>query len=186
MRYRIDHDLAYQVSDRSVDPMAQMGASVSVSNGEGAAVWQDGPAGKIMPHFKIKGVTSRLVYTDGKTPPTAAVLARRAPSADPVADYAGYRALFPLLAWAGLGDRSISPTCEPHSSRNGGQGAHAIRGTAPHNTSDECVRTRMWAVTCIKGRLGAQPQGLACPTWERPANIVRPGFFDLRYCSGAA
>src|SRR5580704_775873 len=35
-RWRIDHDLAYQVSDRSVDPISRMtGPSISVSNGEG-------------------------------------------------------------------------------------------------------------------------------------------------------
>lgn len=96
-RWRIDHDLAHQVSDCTVDPIYKMTSpSISVSNGEGRPVWQDGPNGKIMQHFKIAGVKSRLVYNDGKTPLTPAQIAARQPSANPVADYADYRALFPM------------------------------------------------------------------------------------------
>jgi hypothetical protein len=156
-RWRIDHDLAYQVSDRSVDPISRMtGPSISVSNGEGGAVWQDGPAGKIMQHFQIKGIKNRLVYNDGKTPPSAAVLARIKPSADPIADYAGYRALFPESEVGNWGwvygvqpaTRILHLTVDK---------AHMLSGARRFTTAgEECSWNQDLSVlTYIKGQWGA-------------------------------
>src|SRR5262249_42999698 len=65
-RVRINHDLAYQVSDRSVDRgTPQLGKRLSSSGGSGTgAIWQAGPAGTIMDHYKIKGVKTRLSVTE--------------------------------------------------------------------------------------------------------------------------
>ena len=96
-RCRIDHDLAYQVSDRSVDaPTSQLGHTAAVAN-TGGQPWTLGPAGKAMQQFKVKGIKTRLRVTD-VTPESRA---RIQPSANPPADYANYRALFPQ---AGLGN----------------------------------------------------------------------------------
>jgi hypothetical protein len=90
-RCRIDHDLAYQVSDRSVDaPTGQLGRTAAVAN-TGGQPWTLGPAGRAMEQFKVKGIKTRLRVTE-VTPES---VARIKPSADPVADYADYRALFP-------------------------------------------------------------------------------------------
>ena len=90
-RCRIDHDLAYQVSDRSVDaPTGQLGRTAAVAN-TGGQPWTLGPAGRAMEQFKVKGIKTRLRVTQ-VTPES---VARIKPSADPVADYADYRALFP-------------------------------------------------------------------------------------------
>jgi hypothetical protein len=156
VRYRIDHDLAYQVSDRSVDPMGQMGASVSVSNGEGRAVWQDGPAGKIMPHFKIAGVKSRLVYSDGKAEQSPEAMARRAPSANPVADYADYRALFPA---SGVGNWGWVYGVQPASRilHATVDKAHMLSGARRFTAAgEECSWNQdLTVVTYIKGRWSA-------------------------------
>lgn len=90
-RCRIDHDLAYQVSDRSVDaPTGQLGKTAAVAN-TGGQPWTLGPAGRAMEQFRVTGVKSRLRVTE-VTPES---VARIKPSANPVADYADYRALFP-------------------------------------------------------------------------------------------
>jgi hypothetical protein len=90
-RCRIDHDLAYQVSDRSVDaPTGQLGRTAAVAN-QGGQPWTLGPAGRAMEQFRVKGVKSRLRVSEV----TKESVAKIQPSADPVADYAGYRALFP-------------------------------------------------------------------------------------------
>lgn len=96
-RCRIDHDLAYQVSDRSVDaPTSQLGTTAAVAN-TGGQPWTLGPDGRAMEQFKVKGIKTRLRVTE-VTPESRA---RIRPSADPVSDYAGYRALFPK---AGVGN----------------------------------------------------------------------------------
>ena len=96
-RCRIDHDLAYQVSDRSVDaPTSQFGRTAAVAN-TGGQPWTLGPAGRAMDQFKVKGIKSRLRITE-VTPESRA---RIQPSANPPADYANYRSLFPQ---AGLGN----------------------------------------------------------------------------------
>jgi hypothetical protein len=96
-RCRIDHDLAYQVSDRSVDaPTSQLGRTAAVAN-TGGQPWTLGPAGRAMDQFKVKGIKTRLRVTD-VTPESRA---RIQPSANPPSDYANYRALFPQ---AGLGN----------------------------------------------------------------------------------
>ena len=155
-RYRIDHDLSYQVSDRSVDPAPQAGASISVSNGEGRAVWQDGPAGKTMQHFKIKGVKSRLIFSDGKTPPTPAQIAARTPSGNPVADYADYRALFPA---SGVGNWGWVYGVQPatrilHVTFNK---AHMYSGARRFTVAgEECSWNQdLTVVTYVKGRWSA-------------------------------
>ena len=90
-RCRIDHDLAYQVSDRSVDaPTSQLGRTAAVAN-TGGQPWTLGPARRAMDQFKVKGIKTRLRVTE-VTPESRA---RIQPSANPPADYAGYRALFP-------------------------------------------------------------------------------------------
>src|SRR5579871_6836526 len=90
-RCRIDHDLAYQVSDRSVDaPTSQLGTTAAVAN-TGGQPWTLGPAGRAMEQFKVKGIKTRLRVAEV----TADTRASMQPSANPVADYAGYRALFP-------------------------------------------------------------------------------------------
>ncbi|HWE53124.1 MAG TPA: hypothetical protein VG273_25255 [Bryobacteraceae bacterium] len=90
-RCRIDHDLAYQVSDRSVDaPTGQLGRTAAVAN-QGGQPWTLGPAGRAMEQFKVKGVKSRLRVNEV----TKESVAKIQPSADPVSDYASYRALFP-------------------------------------------------------------------------------------------
>jgi hypothetical protein len=90
-RCRIDHDLAYQVSDRSVDaPTGQLGRTAAVAN-TGGQPWTLGPAGRAMEQFKVKGIKSRLRVTEV----TKESVAKIQPSANPVADYADYRALFP-------------------------------------------------------------------------------------------
>ena len=59
-RCRIDHDLAYQVSDRSVDaPTGQLGRTAAVAN-QGGQPWTLGPAGRAMEQFRVKGVKTRL------------------------------------------------------------------------------------------------------------------------------
>lgn len=94
-RCRIDHDLAYQVSDRSVDaPTSQIGTTAAVAN-SGGQPWTLGPDGRAMEQFKVKGIKTRLRITQ------ATAENRPRPSADPVSDYAGYRALFPK---AGVGN----------------------------------------------------------------------------------
>ena len=96
-RCRIDHDLAYQVSDRSVDaPTSQLGTTAAVAN-TGGQPWTLGPNGHAMEQFKVKGIKTRLRVTQV----TPEGRARIQPSADPVSDYAGYRALFPK---AGVGN----------------------------------------------------------------------------------
>lgn len=156
-RWRIDHDLAYQVSDRSVDPIYRMsGPSISVSNGEGRAVWQDGPNGKIMQHFKISGVKSRLVYNDGKTALTPTQIAARAPSANPIADYADYRALFPMSEVGNWGwvygvqpaTRILHATVDK---------AHMLSGARRFTTAgEECSWNQdLSVITYIKGQWGA-------------------------------
>jgi len=90
-RCRIDHDLAYQVSDRSVDaPTSQLGRTAAVAN-TGGQPWTLGPAGRAMEQFQVKGIKTRLRITE-VTPESRA---RIQPSANPPADYANYRALFP-------------------------------------------------------------------------------------------
>jgi hypothetical protein len=90
-RCRIDHDLAYQVSDRSVDaPTSQLGRTAAVAN-TGGQPWTLGPAGRAMEQFKVKGIKTRLRISE-VTPESRA---RIQPSANPPADYADYRALFP-------------------------------------------------------------------------------------------
>jgi hypothetical protein len=90
-RCRIDHDLAYQVSDRSVDaPTSQLGTTAAVANSPGQP-WTLGPAGRAMEQFKIRGVKTRLRVTEVTAESRAAIK----PSANPLADYAEYRALFP-------------------------------------------------------------------------------------------
>ncbi|HTS48427.1 MAG TPA: hypothetical protein VMH05_10815 [Bryobacteraceae bacterium] len=96
-RCRIDHDLAYQVSDRSVDaPTSQLGRTAAVAN-TGGQPWTLGPAGRAMEQFKVKGIKTRVRITE-VTPESRA---RIQPSSNPPADYANYRALFPQ---AGLGN----------------------------------------------------------------------------------
>ncbi|HYL39272.1 MAG TPA: hypothetical protein VEV17_25355 [Bryobacteraceae bacterium] len=96
-RCRIDHDLAYQVSDRSVDaPTSQLGRTAAVAN-TGGQPWTLGPAGRAMEQFKVKGIKTRLRISE-VTPESRA---RIQPSANPPADYANYRALFPQ---AGVGN----------------------------------------------------------------------------------
>jgi hypothetical protein len=156
-RWRIDHDLAYQVSDRSVDPISRMtGPSISVSNGEGRAVWQDGPNGKIMPHFKIAGVKTRLVYSHGKTPLTPAQIAARQPSANPIADYADYRALFPM---SGVGNWGWVYGVQPatrilHATVDK---SHMLSGARRFTAAgEECSWNQdLTVMTYIKGQWGA-------------------------------
>jgi hypothetical protein len=103
-RCRIDHDLAYQVSDRSVDaPTSQLGTTAAVAN-TGGQPWTLGPDGRAMEQFKVKGIKTRLRITQ------ATAENRPRPSADPVSDYAGYRALFPKAGrWQlGMGLRRAS------------------------------------------------------------------------------
>jgi hypothetical protein len=173
-RYRIDHDLAYQVSDRSVDPMAQMGPRVFVSNGEGRAVWQDGPAGKIMQHFKIKGVKSRLVYSDGKAQPTPEELARMRPSADPIADYADYRALFPASGVGNWGwvygvqqaTRILHSTVDK---------AHMLSGARRFTAAgEECSWNQdLTIVTYVKGRWSASGHLAYTTPHDRSNDVAR-------------
>lgn len=94
-RCRIDHDLAYQVSDRSVDaPTSQLGTTAAVAN-LGGQPWTLGPDGRAMDQFKVRGIKTRLRVAQVTSEN------RPRPSADPVSDYAGYRALFPK---AGVGN----------------------------------------------------------------------------------
>lgn len=90
-RCRIDHDLAYQVSDRSVDATtSQIGRNAGVANSPGQP-WTLGPAGRAMEQFKVKGVKTRLRLSNVTHESQAAIR----PSANPPDDYADYRALFP-------------------------------------------------------------------------------------------
>lgn len=90
-RCRIDHDLAYQVSDRSVDaPTSQLGTTAGVAN-RPSQPWRLGPDGRAMEQFAVRGVTSRLRVSE-VTPESVAQIR---PSANPPDDYANYRALFP-------------------------------------------------------------------------------------------
>ncbi len=96
-RCRIDHDLAYQVSDRSVDaPTSQLGTTAAVANTSGQP-WTLGPNGRAMDQFRVKSIKTRLRVSQV----TEESRARIRPSADPASDYAGYRALFPK---AGVGN----------------------------------------------------------------------------------
>src|SRR5262249_55002299 len=65
-RVRINHDLAYQVSDRSVDRgTPQLGKRLGSSGGSGTgAIWQAGPAGTIIEHYKEESVQNPLPLTD--------------------------------------------------------------------------------------------------------------------------
>jgi hypothetical protein len=174
-RHRIDHDLAFQVSDRSVDPVAQVGAHVGVGGGEGGAVWSDGPHGLVMQHFKIKGVKSRLTYNDGKSAPTAAALAGTQPSADPIADYAGYRALFPMSTVGNWGwvygvqpaTRILHATVDK---------AHMLSGARRFTTAgEECSWNQdLSVITYMKGRWGSTAS-LAYTTPHDRSNDMRRG-----------
>ena len=60
-RLRINHDLAYQINDASVDPLPQAGSRAGLGGGGGAgAPFWLAPEGKAMDGFRIKGVKSRL------------------------------------------------------------------------------------------------------------------------------
>src|SRR5262249_31146584 len=82
-RVRINHDLAYQVSDRSVDRgTPQLGKRLTSSGGSGTgAIWQAGPAGTILDHYKVKGVKTRLAVSEVTE---ASLTQQFTPSADPV------------------------------------------------------------------------------------------------------
>lgn len=96
-RLRIDHDLSYQLSDRRVEPIAQIGTSASVANYAGQP-WSLAPNGRAMDQFKIAGVASRLRFSDGKNPRP-----RAEPSANPLDDYAAYREYFHKSGLGGWG-----------------------------------------------------------------------------------
>jgi hypothetical protein len=96
-RLRIDHDLSYQMSDRRVEPIPQIGTSANVTNYAGQP-WSLAPNGKVMDQFKVAGVTSRLRYSDGSQPRP-----HPEPSANPLDDYADYRELFHKNGLGGWG-----------------------------------------------------------------------------------
>jgi hypothetical protein len=90
-RIRIDHDLSYTASDRSLEPSGNGGASLGVDNG--GSPWNLGPAGKAMDQFKVVGVKSRLNYRAPGAPspfPTESAAKTREQE---LADYADYRKL---------------------------------------------------------------------------------------------
>lgn len=173
-RLRIDHDLAYQVSDRSVDAhVFQLGRMVASSGGgnEGA-MWRNGPHGDIMPHFRVEGVKSRLRITENTE---ESLRERFTPSDDPPSDYAEYRALFPM---GGVGHwgwvygvlpetRVLHATYDKAHMASG-----AIRFTA---AGEECsLNADLAVVTYKKGRWG-RAGTLTYTTPHDRSNDVRPG-----------
>lgn len=148
-RCRIDHDLAYQVSDRSVDaPTSQLGTTAAVAN-LGGQPWTLGPDGRAMDQFKVKGIKTRLRVSQ-VTPEN-----RPHPSADPVSDYAGYRALFPK---AGVGSWGwvygvLPETRVLHATFDK---AHMFSGAIRFNTAgEECsYNSDLSVITYKKGHWG--------------------------------
>src|SRR5215469_8395587 len=148
-RCRIDHDLAYQVSDRSVDaPTSQFGTTAAVAN-TGGQPWTLGPDGRAMEQFKLKGIKTRLRVTQVTSEN------RPRPSSDPVSDYAGYRALFPK---AGVGNWGwvygvLPETRVIHATFDK---AHMFSGAIRFNTAgEECsYNTDLSVITYKKGHWG--------------------------------
>ena len=96
-RLRIDHDLSFQLSDRRVEPIPQIGTSANVANHSGQP-WSLAPNGKAMDQFAMAGVKSRLRFSDGNQ-----ARPHPEPSANPLADYADYRDLFHKNGMGGWG-----------------------------------------------------------------------------------
>jgi hypothetical protein len=171
-RVRINHDLAYQVSDRSVDRgTPQLGKRLTSSGGSGTgAIWQAGPAGTIMDHYKVKGIKSRLVVSDV----TEESLAKQfMPSANPISDYAAYRALFPQ---SGVGNWGwvygvLPETRVLHATFDK---AHMFSGAIRFTTAgDECSHNAdLSVITYRKGHWG-MAGGLTYTTPHDRSNDVK-------------
>jgi hypothetical protein len=96
-RLRIDHDLAYWLADVRYEPEPQEGASGSIVNQVGQP-WVLGPAGRAMEAFAIKGIKTRLRFSDGKAPRRPIGEGR-----DMDKYYADYRASFQIAGDGNLG-----------------------------------------------------------------------------------
>ncbi len=167
-RCRINHDLAFHVSDRNVDPTTtQLGTTVMVGI-NGGAPWMLGPHGEAMKEFQMGGVKSRLQVTQV----TENTLQKA--SSDPVADYDFYRVLFPQTGVGNWGFvyGMIPETRIIHSTFNK---AHMFSGTMRFTTSgDECsYNTDLSVVTFTKLRWG-RVATLAYTTPHDRSNDVLP------------
>jgi hypothetical protein len=146
-RLRIDHDLSFQVCDKTVDHSQQLGHSASVTNGTVQVFYQ---REKNMDPYRVKGVKSRLQVSENTPEKQAAAAHPTTP-----ADYAYYRVLFPKLGVGNWGfvygvlpeTRIVHATVDK---------AHMISGAIRYTTAGEqCNYNRhLSVVTYRKGRWG--------------------------------
>lgn len=167
-RCRINHDLAYHVSDRNVDATTtQLGTTVMVQN-IGGAPWILGPHGEAMKQFQVGGAKSRLMVTE-VTPDKL-----QKASANPVSDYDFYRVLFPQTGVGNWGFvyGMIPETRVIHSTFNK---AHMFSGAMRFTTcGEECsYNTDLSVVTFNKLRWG-RVATLAYTTPHDRSNDVLP------------
>ena len=168
-RCRINHDLAYHVCDRNVDATTtQLGTTVAIEN-IGGAPWMLGPAGKAMTQFQVSGKKSRLRVTE------VTLDNLRKASADPVADYAFYRALFPKT---GVGNWGFVYGMIPesrviHSTFNK---AHMFSGAMRFTAAgDECsYNTDLSVVTFSKLRWGRVATLAYTTPHDRSSDVMPP------------
>jgi len=147
-RLRIDHDLSFQVSDKSVDHSQQLGQIASVTNGT-VQVFYQREKGNMDP-YRIRGVKSRLQVSEN----TPEKLAQASQPTTP-ADYAYYRVLFPNIKVGNWGfvygvlpeTRVIHATVDKAHMLSG-----AIRFTASGNEGN--FNRHLSVVTYKKGRWG--------------------------------
>jgi hypothetical protein len=149
-RLRMTHDLAYDISDRTLESgLFQAGKSASVTNGTVEVFYQ---RQKNMAPYRVKGVKSRLNVAD----PTPEALAQRSRPSTP-ADYDFYRALFPRLKVGNWGfvygvlpeTRVLHATVDK---------AHMLSGAIRFTTAgEECNFNRhLTVVTFKKGHWGME------------------------------
>ncbi len=169
-RCRIDHDLAYQVSDRSVDiPTSQLGRTVGITNGPGSP-WSVAPEGRAMEAFKVTGVKTRLRVSE-VTPESQE---RQKPSANPIADYANYRALFPKTGVGNWGFvyGELPETRVIHATFNK---AHMYSGAIRFTTAgEECsYNADLSVITYKKGHWGRVGTLAYTTPHDRSSDVLR-------------
>lgn len=180
-RLRVDHDLAYQDSDRDVEPGANgqpPGSSLRIDNG--GSPWNLGPGGKAMDQFKFKGVKSRISVTTAEqaraalrqTPAQGAPKTRE----QELADYADYRKLMSSTTGENWGwvYGVLPETRILHHTYNK---AHRFSGAIRFTASGEFINTNTdLTVITYRKRKWAQSGGFAYTTpHDRSNDIDVPG-----------
>ena len=167
-RLRIDHDLAYQHSDRRFEPLRGEGPSGSVANYAGQP-WSLAPNGRAMEQFQIAGVKTRIRYSDGSEPPR-----RVEPSANPLQDYAGYRELFPK---SGVGNWGwvIGKLPNTRVLHVCGDKVHIFTGAIRFTTSGEEAshNTNLGIVTYQRGRWAGEGSLAYTTPHDRSNDMLR-------------